>query len=148
MLDIISTILADAGPVVKGTSGEVSTLTTGAIAAICTAAGSIAGVLGTTVIGYFRHNSKNKVTVDGEVSMKTGPVVTWQEVRDLRHRIKANEEAHVRLNERVDAHYKSILESGAEREARLMTKIDEVHKNNSEQFIATLKSVLRNQSKK
>ena len=107
--------------VTHGTSGEVSTITTGAISAVV-------GAICTVLVMYFR--TRAKVTVDGEVSVtddrkpKKGAEVNWTEVRDLKDRV-----AHLEIRlEDVRAtqgkQFAMIMENQHNSELRVLEKIE------------------------
>lgn len=114
-------MMLGADVVTHGTSGEVSTITTGAISAVV-------GAICTVLVMYFR--TRAKVTVDGEVSVtddrkpKKGAEVNWTEVRDLKDRV-----AHLEIRlEDVRAtqgkQFAMIMENQHNSELRVLEKIE------------------------
>ena len=106
-----------------GTSGEVSTVTTGAVSAV---SGAVVSIL----VMYFRTRAKSKVTVDGAVSLTDTPnakpraEVTWTEVRDLKDRMTHMERKMDEMKVSQGDQFQRLLTAAYEREHRLMEKIE------------------------
>lgn len=121
MMMLFTTMLA-ADVVTHGTSGEVSTITTGAISAVV-------GATCTVLVMYFR--TRAKVTVDGEVNVKQPanpgkrePLVSWTEVRDLKDRVKHMEQKLDDMKVAQGDQFQRLLTSAFERETRLGEKVE------------------------
>lgn len=119
---MILAMMLGADVVTHGTSGEVSTVTTGAISAV-------AGAICTVLVMFFR--SRAKVTVDGEVSVKQPvaatkkePQVNWNEVRDLKDRMGHMERKMDDMKVSQGDQFQRLLTAAYERETRLMEKIE------------------------
>lgn len=83
-------------------------------------------------LGTLWLKNKSKVTVDGEVNVtnkvQSSAVVSWVEVRDLRKRLDKTEEHIDDLRKTMADQFKTLLESGSERESRLSAKVEGVAK--------------------
>jgi uncharacterized coiled-coil protein SlyX len=113
-------MLADVAPTIKEGSGEGSWITTGFVAAI------FAGIAG--VLVAYRKGQAHGVEIKNQpVKVEQTPgVVTWQEVRDLKDRVRDIERRMDELKESQGKQFQMIMSHQHASELRVMEKLDDV----------------------
>jgi hypothetical protein len=130
---MLAQLLLEIAPHASGLDGEGSWVTTKMIGVLFA---GIAAVVTAAGVAYSKGKSSSKVEVENQPLhvKQVDHYVTRGELKPLEQRIERVEASVERSRDEQAKQYRQLLESGAEREVRVLDKIDKMQSNVSKRI--------------